>query len=343
MISQWISPTLMLFGFAFAGELTVTPQESGCKVSLRGLYAFSSSYAWASGAEGTWLFTDDAGAHWQRGTVPGAEKRDFRDVHILAKDTVLLQSVGSGGDSQIFKTTDGGKNWSTVYTNPHPSGFFDGIAFFNDNRGISYSDPVDGQFFLLATQDAGETWSRIPNLPPAIKDEASFAASGTGLHLLSSGHVWFGTGGGGVARVFHSPDWGKTWGVAETPLRRDVPGSGVFSVLFWDAKNGCIVGGAYEKLEDTQGVCAVSNDGGKTWSLSAKPPAGYRSAVALVPGSGQLLLAAGPAGMDTSKDGGKTWSPVKSEGYHSISFAAGSSSGWVSGFDGRIARVVRHP
>ena len=102
-------------------------------------------------------------------------------------------------------------------------------------------------------------------MPPALPGEGAFAASGTCLVVGADGHAWFGTGGAKVARVFRSTDRGRTWTVAETPLRAGSPSAGIFSLAFWDADHGVAVGGDYKQPEEAGGTVARSSDGGRTW------------------------------------------------------------------------------
>ena len=64
----------------------------------------------------------------------------------------------------------------------------------------------------------------------------------------------------------------------------------------------------------------MTSDGGRTWTLpNGKPPAGYRSAVAYVPGASQpTVVAVGPTGSDLSTDGGESWSPLGTMGFHAV-------------------------
>ena len=56
------------------------------------------------------------------------------------------------------------------------------------------------------------------NIPQPLEGEAGFAASGTCLAVQGKSNVWFGTGGGSIARIFRSTDGGDTWKVSETPM-----------------------------------------------------------------------------------------------------------------------------
>jgi len=157
-------------------------------------------------------------------------------------------SSGSGDKSRIYRTTDGSAHWAVLFTNPDAKGFFDGIAFWDARRGIVVGDPVEGHITVFTTSDAGEHWIRRQT-PPAIANEGAFAASNSALALWGTpsgrSEAWFGAGGPGAARVFHSKHGGVTWTVAWTPLRNDTASAGIFSIAFRDAKHGTAVGGVY--------------------------------------------------------------------------------------------------
>src|SRR5260370_16166142 len=63
-------------------------------VDFRGLCAVSQKVAWVSGTKGTYGRTTDSGRTWSTGTVPGAEKLDFRDVEAFGETTAYLLSAG---------------------------------------------------------------------------------------------------------------------------------------------------------------------------------------------------------------------------------------------------------
>ena len=235
------------------------------QADFRGLSVVSPKVAWVSGTKGTYARTFDSGKTWTVGTVPGAEKLDFRDVEAFGEKKAYLLSAGPGDASRIYKTTDGGKSWTKQFQSADPGSFFDALAFWDEKNGIALGDPVDGRFQLIATDDGGN-WKSLPNknLPPALPNEGAFAASGTCLITLGKDDVWFATGGAKVARVFHSGDRGRSWEVSDTPIMAGAPSAGIFSIAFRDKKNGILVGGDYRKPNDLGATTAVTADGGKT-------------------------------------------------------------------------------
>lgn len=322
-------------------QWTWTPLTTGVTSTLRGVSAVSESVVWASGSRNTILRSIDGGATWQRLPSPTEDTLDFRDVDAIDERTAYVLSIGPGTASRIYKTTDAGASWTRLFTNPDPKGFFDAMAFWDADHGIAVSDAIDGVFMIITTKDGGRTWERVPpdKLPAALPNEGAFAASGTNVTVFGRDHVWFGTGAASRARVLRSSDRGRTWQIAETPLVAG-PTAGIYSIAFRDARHGVVVGGDYEKEAEAIDNVAVSDDGGATWTLvRERALAGFRSVVAVVPGSAASFLAVGPRGADLSTDDGKTWTPIEGSGFHAFSFAPRRPVGWGAGGRGATGRL----
>ena len=322
---------LLVSSFAWAQ----TPQNSRTDVPLRGISAVSEKVAWASGARGTVLRTVDGGASWDTLVIAGADSLDFRDIQAFDQNTAFVLSIGAGDQSRIYKTSDGGKIWQRQFTNSDPKAFYDCFAFWDSTHGIAVSDSVDGKFPLIATSD-GMTWNPVvvKKMPAALPSEGAFAASGTCIATFGKNDVWFGTGAPS-ARVFHSADRGKNWTAAETPILHGEASQGVFSLAFWTAKDGVAVGGDYKEPKKGEKTAAFTHDGGKTWTLAAKPPQGYRSAVAV--GASHTLVAVGTSGADVSHDGGNSWGPLSKEDLNALALIG--NSGWAVGPAGKIVTM----
>jgi photosystem II stability/assembly factor-like uncharacterized protein len=337
------SSLLLALSFVVLGAAAAAAQwlaqPSPTDVELRGLHLVSPSVAWASGMGGTVIRSADGGRHWTRDTVPGAGALDLRAI--AATSPLVAHAMSIADSSAIYRTADGGTTWSRRWIATRKGTFLDAIRFWDARHGIAMSDPVDGRFLVITTNDGGDTWTEIPpeRIPPALAGEGGFAASGTCLAVFGSADVWLASGGASVARVYHSPDRGRTWTVHDTPIRAGAPSAGIFSVAFRDARHGVIAGGDYQQPTLRGRNLAITSDGGVTWTLadSAASPAGYRSAVAYVPGSnGRSLVAVGLSGTDVSRDGGRTWSQVDTVGYNSVAFAS-RGVGMAVGPRGRIA------
>lgn len=313
------------------------PQASRVTTRLRGVSAVSATIAWASGASGTILRTTDGGATWQPRPIPDTAALDFRDIDAFSDRVAYVLSIGPGEASCIYKTIDGGEHWDRQFANQDPKVFLDAMAFWDARRGVAFSDSVDGKFVVFITTSGGTKWERVPpdRLPPALDGEGAFAASGTNVAVSGRDHVWIGTTAG---RVLRSPDGGTTWTVSATPVKTD-RSAGIFSIAFRNTTDGIVVGGDFNTVEEALDNAAVTSDGGTTWTLVKTPGLrGYRSVVAWTRGGPAIAL--GPSGADLSTDGGRTWSPLPSDGYDTVSIAPGTSTGWAAGDKGRIAKLT---
>jgi photosystem II stability/assembly factor-like uncharacterized protein len=53
------------------------------------------------------------------------------------------------------------------------------MRFSSEQNGIAFSDPIDGKWLILQTQNHGDSWQAIDsaNIPDMAPNEAGFAAS----------------------------------------------------------------------------------------------------------------------------------------------------------------------
>jgi photosystem II stability/assembly factor-like uncharacterized protein len=311
--------------------------QSGSNLSLRGLSLVDASTIWVGAPEGHVLRSLDGGENWQRSVIPGAELLDLRSVHAFDRDRALFFTAGT--PARLYLTEDGGLNFSLIFEDPSIDAFFDSLTFWDQSTGLAFSDPVDDQFHILLTRDGGQSWPNASGLPAPLEGEAGFAASDTSIALASNGRVWIGTGGAETARVLFSDDWGQSWQVFETPLASGSSGAGIFSLAFQNERL-IAVGGTYTDEDVIDGVMAWSDDNGQTWSTPLVGPSGYRSAVAAIPGLSSYLVAVGPNGADLSRDNGESWDRISETGFHAIAFASDGLTGFATGSEGRIAKLV---
>ena len=57
--------------------------------------------------------------------------------------------------------------------------------------------------------------------------------------------------------------------------------------------------------------------------------------------NGGVFLATGQTGTDISRDGGHTWRPFSSEGFHCVDVSPIDGTIWFAGAEGRAARIAR--
>jgi len=324
-------------------------QTSGMDTNLRGvsvtrLRGGRDEYiVWAAGSNGTILRSVDNGKNWERLTIPDARDLDFRDIQGFDgdKDTAYAMSSGDGEKSRVYKTSDGGKTWQLQYSDKRTGFFLDALACDSKAHCVVLSDPIEGKFVVIATND-GRHWSELSRdkIPVALPKEGAFAASGTSIALCSPNAILFATGGASVARVFRSLDGGRSWKAIETPVAAGGPTSGIFGIAC-EGSLVVAVGGDYKNADSSKQVAAFSEDLGETWQLADSQPGGYRSAVGnFGPGS---LVAVGPNGTDIGKrqsKGEMRWQPSDKLNLNAVGFAG--TEGWAVGPSGTIARFKAH-
>ena len=317
---------------------------SGTTAHFRGLAALSANKAWVSGytATGGVVFrTLDRGATWQDVSPAGTPATlQFRDIEAFDANHAVVMSSGTGPDSQIYRTADGGQTWTLVFQNTEPNAFYDCMTFFNRKVGLAVSDPPDGlKFRIIKTTDGGRTWNVVDpaGMPPALPGEFAFAASGQCLTSNHGRSAWFGSGGSAQARVFTSRNRGRTWTVSPTPLNSG-PTAGINALAFRSQQHGLAVGGDFALPTNSPNNFAKTRNGGRTWDLITGAPAEYRSGATWV--KGNTALAVGLSGSDFSKNGGRTWTRFDNGSLDTVD-CANPNACWASGANGRVAYLTR--
>lgn len=313
----------------FAQSIKILNTNS--KVSLRGLSVVNNKIIWASGSGGTVLRSVDAGETWENIVVLGYEKTDFRDIHGFDKNTAVIMGIDT--PAVILRTSDGGKTWKQTYYNNTKGMFLDDMLFWNLQSGFVIGDPIDGHFFVARTFDGGKTWNEIPKnyMPLADSGEACFAASGTNAAEISKSELIF-VSGGKISNLFIRDKKIKL------PLLQGKETTGANAVAVKNKKTYIIVGGDFMAKDDTTGNCAITNDGGKTFTTPQKNPAGYRSGIAYT--GKNTWITCGLNGTDISKDGGSTFLPIDKTSFNAVKKAVRGKAVFFVGGNGRIGKLV---
>ena len=299
--------------------------------SIRAIQALDGQGMWFAGSQGIYGFTQNGGQNWILDSI----KTDtiiphFRSIGVTSQAVHLL-SIGS--PALLYRSVDQGQNWSIVYQENHPAAFYDAMAFWDDQYGLAMGDPTDGCLSVIRTEDGGQNWVKVDcsGIPEAAEGEAAFAASNSNLSLQPDGKVWM-VSGGQRARVYYSEDYGKTWKVFDTPIAEGGQMTGIYTVAFYNEKQGTIFGGDWnDQSKNTQNK-AQTTDGGQNWTLlqDGQGP-GYQSCVKYIPGTaGNGLLSCGIPGVNYSLDGGQQWHKLSDQPYYTLSFS-NNNVVWLAG------------
>jgi photosystem II stability/assembly factor-like uncharacterized protein len=305
-------------------------QTSGITNTIRGLKVIDENVVWASCNGGVVLRTTNGGITWESKTTDAL----YNNYTIAATSATTawvwgtLTSVGTLGQSTLWKTTDGGSTWVKQYENTNT--YADDIIFFDANNGVAIGDPDDGtNFVIVTTTNGGTTWTRIAS----AKAPAAAGASGSANSYASVGdNAWFGTYGSGSIKLYKTTDKGASWNAYSVPNYTD----GYSTYMdFKDANNGVAV--------NTEGKVSLTTDGGLTWGTPVLLDATGLRNVDYIAGTKSIVITGGgtSAGVVwTSGDDGKKF--VKATiptvpQLRNVKFASGTT-GWVVGNSGTILK-----
>lgn len=313
-------------------------QTSGTESLLQSVSVVDDRLVWVSGHDGMVLRTENGGESWSALDSPAGDSLQFRDVHGFSANEGVILSSGTGADSRIYRTSDGGATWGLSFLMDHPEGFLDCLDFW-DTRGFAYGDAVDGSPYVLMTEDGGVTWRRADaaTLPGALAGEGGFAASGTCARTGTGGTGWIATGASGAARVLRTADYGGSWTATDVPVVRG-DAAGLTTISFRaDNRRGVAFGGDLANMEGRTDNAVYTTDGGASWEAMVPPSfVGPVYGSAIIPGD-STAVAVGPSGAAYTRDG-LGWNSIDSVSYWAVDAAPGGSV-WMVGPGGRIVRV----
>lgn len=240
----------------------------------------------------------------------------FRAVAHTDTDFFMLSIANP---ALLYKTGNSGQ-MELVYKEEGEGVFYDSIKFWNNSEGIAIGDSMNGCLSIIITRDGGNNWKKLPcsDLPASANAEGAFAASNTNIEIVGD-KVWIGTTAG---NSYFSSDKGKTWGITLTPIIKEEPTQGIYSIDFYDENLGFAIGGDYTNPESKENNKIITQDGGKTWNLIANgQEPNYKSCVQFVPNAnGKTLVAVGFTGISCSNNQGVSWKRLSDESYYTIRF-----------------------
>ena len=317
---------------SFAKNLDWQHVQLPLKTELRGSAATDKTL-WVVGDKNAVFLSLDNGDNWQNVSPNNTTTKEynFRDIEILNDSTAIIMSVGSGEESNLLITHNQGKSWQILRINKEPKGFYDSIAFWDDQQGVIVGDPIDGHFVIEITKDQGKNWQRVAvdKLPAITVKEAAFAASGNTLIVGKMGEIWFATGGLS-ASVYHSTDFGKSWTKSAISLENTTETSGGYALGLNTQQQVFALGGNYLKRDGHYNNLATFKD--NKWKVVENGGHGLRTAMSCVKST---CISTGKLRSDISTDNGHSWQVFSKQGFYTLS--SNSNTILAAGSNGKVA------
>lgn len=179
------------------GGATWNGQISGTMQPLYDIFMSSTSNGIAVGASKTIIYTTDGGMIWNSAaTVPGTS------VSLYGVYMIGTTAYVCGGSSRIYKSVNGGVNWSTL---PPPVGLpagtqLEGIYFLSATSGYMTGDGG----YVIKTVD-GNSFSVFSSGSTGRLNACSFIDDNTGWAIATGIDIRFTSNGGSAWRQQSSP------------------------------------------------------------------------------------------------------------------------------------------
>ena len=244
--------------------------------------------------------TTDGGNSWESYNIDiGNLNLGISMIHAYNDQIAWLVAYPRGANQTggIFKTDDGGLNWSRQNSADYDtsSSFANVVYFWDENIGFAQGDPINGEFELYVTQNGGDNWTQVPgnNIPNPLGGEYGYTRQ---IEVVGN-NVWFTTNKG---RIYRSSDKGNNWDVFQSPIvdfgSAEVNGN----ISFGDSQNGILI-------DNSTNVFRTEN-GGETWSEITTSGPVYTSGLCYIEGTDTVFSTGN--GSSFSLDGGYSWTPI---------------------------------
>lgn len=266
-------------------------------------YAFNTY--WAIDAKGIHYKSQDQGLTWE------TSNDEFRDN--LKSCDFLNDEYGfaSGEGGVIWKTLDGGHNWTSTTISPDTTFF--GIDVVDSNYAWVVGGP---QGSVFKTSDGGSNWVRQQPITLGNTNLSS-------VHFFDSLTGYVAGYNGWDGPPFHKTyDGGLTWDTVKVPLSNS---DHISDIDFLDSLHGV--------FSSHSGHIGITYDGGVSWDIHYNISNEIMAQVDLHP-NGTIFATNSYSYLYKSLDSGKTWDTLSTSGigshgnYNGLEFKS-ATEGWI--------------
>lgn len=231
----------------------------------------------------------------------------------------------------IYKTTDGGENWTKVY-NSSTEGLSD-VFFIDEKNGFAVggSRPTQvGAYFkssVKRTTDGGSNWSNLISGNGNIVRSIRFLDASTGYAVTTNDF--------GYIDIMKTQNGGLQWSKLKWDYSEKYTGTGGLRTVVCMDANQIIAGG-------DDGMIVKSTDAGASWKLISKGQFASGQAGDITStffADEATAYACFPTSIHKSTNGGINWKVLTNSGFSALSFAS-ANTGYAVGTNGRISKTT---
>lgn len=240
------------------------------------------------------ISTTNGGINWNYQSIGNY----FKSIKFLDSQTGII----AGKNGLIFRTTDGGLNWTKKIQ-----------GVINDWSSIFFINPltgwcVGGRGTILKTTNGGSLWDSTISLQTNTLNSIYFVNSQTGWTVGGS------AGANGYV-IYKTTNGGTSWILQ---LSSTSPNNGLYSVFFLNVQTGFTVGGS--------GLIFKTTNGGTNWNSYSGTNTNYNNIQFISPQTGWIF---GGGIVTKTTNGGDNWAPLGTISNCTYGCFADTLTGWV--------------
>nr|MBA3901798.1 S8 family serine peptidase [Bacteroidota bacterium] len=314
-------------------------QNSGFAAPSRGIRHISIADAntvWALGYDGTgsasnvqeFTKTTNGGNTWVPGSINlGNSGLGIAMIHAYSASTAWAVGFPNAGGQTggIWKTTNGGSNWSRQSTASfnNASSFSNVVHFWGPDTGFCQGDPINGEFEIYTTVNGGTTWTLLPgaNIPNPLSGEYGYTSQ---IEVVGNS-LWFTTN---LGRIYHSTNRGLNFTVYQSPINDFGGAASSGNISFKNATQGILV--------NNNGAVWKTSNAGANWASVSPNGIVFTNGLCWVEGT-DVIFTTGAGGVvgpgsSYSDDAGLTWNIIDSDQHLYVDFLD-VETGWSGWFN----------
>ena len=156
---------------------------------------------------------------------------------------------------------------------------------------------------IVTTEDGGDSWSQPSTVQGSVLDGVACASVST---CIAVGNVFSSPS---PALIVQTTDGGATW----NPVTNPSPQGSTLTSVACPSATSCTAVGYSGTGADVSPVVMGTSDGGATWTVEPQPET-VTDLIGVACPSVSVCYAVGGSGLETTTDGGSSWSELSAPG-----------------------------